>query len=142
MRDLLDFLLAPIRRMPWRVAVLFGLLLALPLVVGNMIAVSGPVWRVLGEGSGVAVCFAAGLAGASRRREFDQGILAVFAAIVIANLVGAIVIVSSVAGTHSASAVVEALDLPLPGMLLLGVPVGTVGAGIATWLSHRRSAAA
>ena len=142
MRDLLDFLLAPVRRLPWRVAALFGVLLALPLVVGNVIAVSGPVWRVLGEGTGVAVCFAAGLAGASRRREFDQGILAVFAAIVIANLVGAIVIVSSVAGTHSASAVADALDLPLPGMLLLGVPVGTVGAGIATWLSHRASAAA
>lgn len=142
MSDLLDFLVAPVRRTPWRVAALFGVLLALPLVVGNVVTVSGPIWRVLGEGSGVAACFAAGLVGASRRREFDQGILAVFAAIVIANLVGAIVIVASLAGTHSAGAVVEALDLPLPGMLLLGVPVGTVGAGIATWLSHRATAAA
>ena len=137
MKDLLDFLLAPVRRLPWRVAALFGVVLALPLVVGNVIAVP----HVLGPAIGLPTCFAAGFAGASRGREFDQGLVAVFAAIVIANLVGAIVIVSSLAGTHSAGAVVDALDLPLPGMLLLGVPVGTVGAGIATWLSHRASAA-
>ena len=142
MRDLLDFLLAPVRRMPWLVATLFGVLLALPLVVRNMIVVTGPVWHALGDApGGVAVCFAAGFAGASRGREFDQGILAVLAAIIIANVICASVVVSSLAGTHSASAVVEALDLPLGGMLLLGIPVGTVGAGIATWLNHRSSAA-
>jgi hypothetical protein len=138
MREFLEFLLAPVRRMPWRVATLFGVLLGLPLVVGNLIEMSGPVWRVLGDApGGVAVCFAAGFVGASRSREFDQGILAVLAAIVIANLMGAIVIVSSLSGTHSWSAVIEALDLPLVGMLFLGIPVGTVGAGMATWLSHR-----
>jgi drug/metabolite transporter (DMT)-like permease len=139
-RDLFDFLLAPVRRLPWRVATVFGALLSLILVAGDVVAMSGLLRHVLGEGTAVAACFAAGFVGASRRREFDQGILAVFAAIVIANLVGAIVIVSSLAGTHSASAVAEALDLPLPGMLLVGVPIGTVGAGIATWLSHRASA--
>ena len=142
MRDLIDFLLGPVRRTPWRVAALFGVLLGLTLVVGNMVAISGPVWRVLGKAPlGIAVCFAAGLVGASRRREFDQGILAVLAAIIIATVIGAIVIVSSLPGTRSWSAVVEALDLPLPGMLLLGVPAGTVGAAIATWRSHRASAA-
>ena len=141
MKDLLDFLLAPARRMPWRVATLFGAFLALTLVANSLAVTSGLTRHVLREGSGLAVCFAAGLAGASRGREFDQGILAVLAAIVIANLVGAIVIVSS-AGAHSTGAVAEALDLPLPGMLLLGVPIGAVGAGIATWLSHRASAAA
>jgi hypothetical protein len=138
MRELLEFFGAPVRRIPWRIAAVSGVLLALTAVVGNVIAVSGPVWHALGrEPGGMAVCFAAGLVGASRRREFDQGILAVIAAIVIANLVDATVIVFSLAGTHSARAVVDALDLPLPGMLLLGVPVGTMGAGIATWLSHR-----
>jgi hypothetical protein len=141
-KDLLDFLLAPARRMPWRVATLFGAFLALTLAANDMAVTSGLARHVLREGLGLAVCFAAGLVGASRGREFDQGILAVLAAIVIANVVGAMVIVSSLAGAHSAGAVGEALDLPLPGMLLLGVPIGTVGAGIATWLSHRASAAA
>ena len=138
MRDLLDFLLTPVRRVPWRVATLFGVLLALLLVAGNVI----PVTQPFGTGLGVAACLAAGIVGASRGREFDQGIAAVLVAIVIANVFGAMMIVSSLAGTHSASALVDALDLPLPGMLMLGVPVGTVGAGIATWLSHRASAAA
>ena len=142
MRELMEFLLAPVRRIPWRVATLFGVLLGLPLVVGNVIEVSGPVWHVVGDApGGVAVCLAAGFVGASRGREFDQGILAVLVAIVIANLMGVIVIVSSLPETHSWSAVVEALDLPLGGMLLLGIPAGTVGAGIATWLNHRASAA-
>ena len=89
---------------------------------------------------GLATVVGAGITGVSRGREFDQGILAVLGAIILANLVGAIAIVSSLPETHSWSAVVEALDLPLPGMLLLGVPVGTVGAGIAAWLNRRDSA--
>ena len=137
MRDLLDFLLVPVRRMPWRVATVFGAFLGVTLVAGNAI----PVLQPLGLALGSATVVAAGIIGASRGREFDQGILAVLGAIVLANLVGAIAIVSSLPGTYSWSALVEALDLPLPGMLVLGVPVGTVGAGFATWLNHRHSAA-
>ena len=112
--------------------------MGLILVAGNVTGIP----HLLGPGIGVPTLFAAGLVGASREREFDQGILAVLAAILIANVIGAIVIVSSLPGTHSASAVMDALDLPLPGMLLLGVPVGTVGAGVAAKRSHRASAAA
>jgi hypothetical protein len=137
MRDLLDFLLVPVRRMPWRVATVFGALLGVTLVAGNVI----PVLQPLGMAIGVATVVVAGIIGASRGREFDQGILAVLGAIVLANLVGAFAIVSSLPGTDSWSAVVGALDLPLPGMLMLGVPVGTVAAGVATWLNHRDSAA-
>src|SRR5688572_12886208 len=137
MRDLLDFLLVPVRRMPWRVATVFGAFLGVTLVVGSAI----PVLQPLGMALGLATVVASGTIGASRGREFDQGILAVLGAIILANLVGAIAIVSSLPGPHSWSAVVEALDLPLPGMLLLGVPVGTVGAGIAAWLNDRDSAA-
>jgi hypothetical protein len=133
MRDLLDFLLVPVRRMPWRVATVFGAFLGVTLVAGNAMPVLQPL--------GLATVVAAGVMGASRGREFDQGILAVLGAIVLANVFGAIAIVSSLPGTLSWSAVVDALDLPLPGMLILGVPVGTVAAGIATWLNHRASTA-
>jgi len=136
---LLEFLLAPARRVPWRVATLFGVFLGLTLVVGDVIPVTQPLRTALG----VATCLAAGYVGASRGREFDQGILAVFTAIVIANLVAAaVIVVSSPTALNSASALFDALDLPLPGMLLLGVPVGTIGAGVAAWRSHRASAAA
>jgi hypothetical protein len=142
MKELLEFLLSPVRLMPWRVATVFGALLGLELVA-NM---ATPV--------GVATVFAAGLAGANLRiapgihedgppPAFVQGILTVFAAILLANLIlliaGAFVIAAATsAGTSSASLVREATDLPLPGMVLLGVPVGSVGAGIGAWLSHRR----
>jgi len=137
MRDLLDFLLVPVRRMPWRVATVFGAFLGLTLVAGNAM----PVLQPSGMALGLATVVAAGVMGASRGREFDQGILAVIGAIVLANVIGAIAIVSSLPGTLSWSAVVDALDLPLPGMLILGIPVGTVAAGIATWLNHRASTA-
>jgi len=146
MRDLLDFLLAPARRVPWGVATVFGVVLGLMLVAGDMVSMSGPVPHLLKVGPALAACFAAGLLGAGRGREFDQGILAVLAAILIANLIDlmaglAVIGVSSLAATNSASAITEALDLPLPGMLLLGLPVGTLGAGVGAWLTHRRSVA-
>jgi drug/metabolite transporter (DMT)-like permease len=130
MRELLDFLLTPVRRTPWRAATVFGAFLGLILVVGDVI----PVLQPLGTALGVATCLAAGVGGASRGREFDQGIATVFAAIVIA-LISFVVVMSSPAASA------EPLDLPAGGMLLLGVPVGAVGAGIATWLNHRASAA-
>lgn len=129
MSDLLEFLLAPARRTPWPVAILFGAILGLMLMAGNVITIS----HSLGGALGMAACLAAGMAGASRGREFDQGILAVLAAIVIANVIGAVAIVA----TNPASP----LDLPLPGMLLLGLPVGTVGAALGAWLTRRRSIA-
>ena len=129
MKDLLDFLLAPARRTPWLVATAFGVVLALILVVGNVIPIAQP----FGVALGVAACFAAGMIGASGGREFDQGIAAVLVAIVIANVIGA---VASLA-TNPASA----LDLPLPGMVLLGLPAGTVGVCVAAWLTHRRRVA-
>jgi hypothetical protein len=127
MKDLFDFLLAPVRRVPWSVATLFGAVLVLIMVVSHMVAPHVFVWQV-----GVAACFAPGLVGASRGREFDQGILAAFAAIVIAFVIGAGVLIA----TNSMNALV-----PLPAMILLGLPIGTVGAGVGTWLSHRRSIA-
>lgn len=134
MKDLLDFLLAPVRRVPWLVAIVFGALLALDIVVDNVFTIPHiPHVFLLREGPGLAACFAAGLVGASRGREFDQGLAAVLAAIVIANLIGAWV--------SMARDPTSALDLPLPGMMLLGVPLGTVGAGIGTWLSHRHTVA-
>ena len=39
MKDLFDFLLAPARRTPWRVATLFGLFLGLILFTGDLIPV-------------------------------------------------------------------------------------------------------
>jgi hypothetical protein len=152
MRDLFDFLLAPARRTPWRVATLFGALMGLSLIAGNVVAMSDPARRVfvLGEGPALAACFAAGLVGVSRGREFDQGVLAVFASIVIANLIDlmaglGVIGAASLAGTNSASLVREATDLPLLGMILLGVPVGTIGAGVAAgvavWLRHRHAVA-
>jgi len=110
----------------------------------------------------VATCFAAGLVGASlgispRTQDgvraiagtpqvFVQGILAVLAAILLANLIllmaGAWVIAAaSSAGTSSASLVRDATDLPLIGMVLLGLPIGTVGAGVGAWLVYRRRVA-
>ena len=134
MKELFEFLLAPARLMPWRVATVFGAILGLELVA-NL-----PTWV------GAATCFAAGLVGTSRGREFHQGILAAFAAILLANLIllmaGLRVIwAASSAGTSSASLVREATDLPLLGMILLGLPIGTAGAGIGAWLTHRRSVA-
>jgi hypothetical protein len=124
--------------MPWRVAMLFGVVLGLPLVVGNRIDMSGPAWSVVRDApGGVAVCCAAGFLGASKGREFDQGIVAVLGAIIIANVIAASVTLLSLSAGHSWSAAIEALDLPLPGMLLLGLPAGAVGAGIAIWCSHR-----
>ena len=134
MKDLLDFLLVPIQRVPWLVAIVFAALLALDIVVGNVFTIPHiPHVFLLREGPGLAACFAAGLVGASRGREFDQGLVAALSAIVIANLIGAAVSIA----TDPASA----LDLPLPGMVLLGVPLGAVGAGIGTWLSHRHTVA-
>ena len=126
-----------------RVAVVFGVLLGLPLVSDNMVAMSGLVTPASRTGFGLAVCFLAGIVGASRGREFYQGILAVFAAILIANLIGLAgglfaIRAASLTGTISPSLVREATDLPLVGMVLLGLPVGTVGAGVGAWLSHRR----
>jgi hypothetical protein len=143
MRDLFDFLLAPARLVPWRVAVVFGALLGLPLVSDNVVATAGLVAHVSPTGLGVAACFAAGILGASRGRGFHQGVLAVFAPILIANLIGLAgglfaIRAASLAGTISPSLVREATDLPLLGMVLLGLPVGTVGAGVGAWLSHRR----
>jgi hypothetical protein len=91
----------------------------------HMVAPHVFVWQV-----GVAACFAPGLVGASGGREFDQGILAVFAAIIVAFVIGAGVLIA----TNSMNALV-----PLPAMILLGLPIGTVGAGIAAWLSHRHA---
>ena len=116
--------------MSWRAATVFGAFLGLTLVVGDVI----PALQPLGTALGVATCLAAGIVGASRGRAFDQGIATVFAAIVIA-VIAVVVVMSS----RAASA--EPLDLPAEGMLLLGVPVGAVGAGIASWLNHRASAA-
>ena len=146
MRDLFDFLLAPARFVPWRVAVLFGALLGLPLVSDNVVAMSGLVTPASRTGFGLAACFAAGILGASRGREFHQGILAVFAAILIANLIGLAggmfaIRAATLAGTISPSLVREATDLPLFGMLLLGLPVGTIGAGVGAWLSRRHTVA-
>jgi hypothetical protein len=142
MRDLFDFLLAPAHRTPWRVATLFGALLGLTLVVGDVVTMSGLRPHGL-VGTALATCFAAGLLGASRDHEFDQGILAALVAIVIANLIDllaglGVIGAASLAGTNSASLVREATDLPLLGMMLLGLPVGTVGAGVGAWLRYRR----
>jgi len=122
MKDLLKFLLAPVSRVPWRVTALFGAFLGLLIIMPDAVA-------PMSQPAGLTACFAAGFVGASRGRQFDQGLLAVFGAILIGNLIGLI-------GELLASAVV--LDLPLPGMLLLGVPVGTVGAGTGAWISYRR----
>ena len=127
MKDLFDFLLAPIRRVPWNVATAFGVVLVLIMVVGNVVAPRAFVWK-----ADVAACFAPGLVGASRGREFDQGILAVFAAIVIAFGIGAGILIA----TNSMNALV-----PLPAMILLGLPIGTVGAAVGAWLCNRRTAA-
>jgi hypothetical protein len=142
MRELFEFLLAPARIVPMRIAVVFGALLGLPLVSDNLVAMSGLVTPASRTGFGLAVCFAAGLVGAGRGREFVQGVLAVFVAILIANLIGLVggvlaIRAATLAGTASPSFVREATDLPLFGMLLLGLPVGTVGAGVGAWLSHR-----
>jgi hypothetical protein len=143
MRDLFDFLLAPTRAVPMRVAVVFGVLLGLSLVSDRVVAVFGPVTPASRTAFGLAVCFAAGIVGASRGREFYQGILAVFAAIITANLIGLAggllaIRAASLAGTTSPSLVRDATDLPLVGMVLLGLPIGTVGAGVGAWLSRRR----
>ena len=145
MRDLFDFLLAPARRTPWHVATLVGVFLGLTLIVGDVVSMSGLVPHGL-VGTALVACFVAGLLGVSRGRDFDQGISAVFAAILIANLIDlmaglGVVGAASLAGTNSASLVREATDLPLLGMMLLGLPVGTVGAGVGAWLSYRRSVA-
>jgi hypothetical protein len=147
MRDLFDFLLAPVRVVPLRVAILFGVLLALSLFLPmTWFPMSGLAPHVLRTRTGVALCFAAGLVGASRGREFYHGILAVFAAILIANLIGLLgaafaIRAATLAGTASPSFVRETTDLPLFGMVLLGLPVGTVGAGVAAWLRHSRTVA-
>lgn len=146
MMDFFDFLFAPARLVPWRVAVVFGALLGLPLLSDNVVAMAGRVAYVSPTGLGVAACFAAGLVGACRGREFYQGVLAVFWAILIANLIGlaggvVAIRAATLAGTISPSLVREATDLPLLGMVLLGLPVGTVGAGVGAWLSRRRTVA-
>jgi hypothetical protein len=120
MNDLPDFLLGPIARVPWRVTVLFGVVLGLSIIFADSSVVSIP--------AGLATCCAAGFVGASRGREFDQGLLAVIGAILIGNLIGLIAALRASAFP---------LDLPLLGMLLLGVPVGTVGAGVGAWVSYR-----
>jgi hypothetical protein len=57
-------------------------------------------------------------------------------------IAGAFVIAATTsAGMSSASLVREATDLSLPFMVLLGLPVGTVSAGVGAWLGHRRSVA-
>jgi hypothetical protein len=142
MRDLFDFLLAPVRVVPMRVAVAFGVLLGLPLVSDTAIAMSGLVTPASRTRFGLAVCFAAGMVGASRGREFYHGVVAVFAAILIANLIGLAgglfaIRAATLAGTISPSLVREATDLPLVGMVLLGIPIGTLGAGFGVWLRHR-----
>jgi len=87
--------------------------------------------------------FAAGLAGASWDRRFHQGILAVFATIVAGFVLGIVAGPLSVVGLSLVRAIdysgnmVGALDIPLPIMLVVGGAVGTVGAGLAAWSSHR-----
>jgi hypothetical protein len=146
MRDLFDFLFAPARVVPMRVAVVFGALLSLPVVSDSVVAMSGLVTPTSRTGFGLAVCLAAGIVGASRGREFYHGVSAVFAAILIANVAGLAagmlaIHAATVAGTISPSLVREATDLPLFGMVLVGLPTGTLGAGVGAWLSHRPVAA-
>jgi hypothetical protein len=140
--DFLDFLLGPVRLVPWRAATVFGAILGLELVVSDLVTIPGQY--IFATWVGVATCLAAGLVGARRGREFYHGILVVFVAILVANLIDllyglAVIWAATSAGTASASLVRDATDLPLPGMVLLGLPVGTVGAGIAAWLGHRAS---
>ena len=132
MRDLLEFLLAPFRRVPWSVVTVFSAVLGLILVVASAIRIPLP----LGEATSLAACFAAGMVGASRGREFDHGILAVLVAIVLANVIG----VPTIIATKSASAL-HIVPARFGGlrMLVLGLPVGTAGAAVGAWLSHRRS---
>jgi hypothetical protein len=133
---------------PWRVVVLCGVLLGLSFVGRVLFDILIPTTHYGPRASvttwvGLSICFAAGLAGASWDRRFHQGILAVFATIVAGFVLGIVAGPLSVVGLSLVRAIdysgnmVGALDIPLPIMLVVGGAVGTVGAGLAAWSSHR-----
>jgi len=132
------------RRVPWRVATAFGLLFGLSwAAIGAMELSAIRVPYVNNSGLlGLAIFFAAGFVGASRGRQIDQGfsavLVAIFIGFAVAMIAGPLTVlaVSSQITVDIPRAMWEATDVPLPQMLLLGLPVGALGAGLATWLRH------
>jgi hypothetical protein len=137
-----------LERIPWLVVVLCGVLLGLSFVGRVFFDILVPTTDYGPRSSvttwvGLGICFAAGFAGASWGRRFHQGILAVFATILAGFVLAILGGLVSVMGLSMVRAIdfsrnmAEALDVPLPVMLVVGGAVGTIGAGLATRLSHR-----
>src|SRR5262245_44230801 len=90
-------------RVPWRVAVIFGAGLGLTFVAQGVLEMFAvPIPRAINGGlPGLAMIFAAALIGASRGREFDQGLSAAFMTIMIGFFVAIIVGPLSVIGASA-----------------------------------------
>ena len=141
-----------VRRTPWGVVGVCGVLLGLVLVGRVLLDAIIPTADYAPRSAvttwlGLLICLAAGFAGASRGRLFHQGVLAVFGTISLGFVVAIVGGPMSVVGMAMVSAIdyprniVEALDVPLPMMLVVGGVVGTVSAFVAALLNERRQAA-
>jgi hypothetical protein len=131
-------------RIPWCVVCSCGVLLGLSVVGRVLFDIFVPTTHYGARSSvttwvGLGTCFAAGFAGASWRRRFHQGILAVFATIMAGFVLAIVGGPLSVVGIAMPRAIdfslnmAGALEIPLPVMLVVG---GAAGAGLAAWVQR------
>lgn len=136
-------------RIPWRAAAISGIALGTTFVIRQLYDIFIPTAdyafrSAVSTWSGLAICFAAGFRGAWRTRRLEQGSLVTLATIVVGFLVaivGGVITVLVVFMFHNldlSRALGDALEVPLPVMLVIGGIAGTVGASVAVWLAHRR----
>jgi hypothetical protein len=131
-----------LRNVSWIVAVC-GSLLGLGFIAADLAYVlHWPRMAVQPDGSiyGLSLCFIAGLVGASRGRDYNAAVRAVFGTlflgIAVAMIGGplAILAVSPSLTMDRSLAIRESLAVPFPMMLVLGGIAGGAGGALATWL--------
>ena len=146
-RDLLPWI-------PWRAAAVWGIALGATFVCGEVAGLYGfsprlpsylarPHWLDL---VGVAICFSAGFQAAWRSRDFGHGGLVALTAIVvgfavaIVGDVSAVLIISRFRQLDLIARLYDAIEVPLPIMLMLGGSLGVTGAALAVGLAKFRHA--
>jgi len=133
-------------RIPWRAAVLWGIALGAGFVVRGVYDTLRPTtdWGPRSHWStllGFAICFSAGFQAAWHRKDFAHGgfvaLLAIFIGFYVAIVggVAAALVMSTFHKLNLESELYWALDVPLHVMVLVGGPIGILGAAIAAGLT-------
>jgi hypothetical protein len=137
-------------KIPWRVVAPWGVALGATFVIRELFDIffipttDYGLRSSLSTKSGLAICFAAGFQGAWRTRHLGQGSFVALASILVGFFVAIIgdvatvLVVSTFHNLDLSRAVGEALEVPLPVMLVIGGIAGTAGAAVAAWLTKYR----